>query len=821
MRFLPGRFRRSLKVATLALSVILFSVIWVSAGLPAGRQALAKLDPRLVQLSAVTQGLNRDALTASSLGTNLPGTQPGELARGQVRITLIAEDMAAVPALRQQIRALGGKVEAGYRTWVQALVPIAALDQLAQLPHLRQVRLPLLAHPTVITGQEVRLSGAPAWQKAGFTGKGVKVGILDFGFRGYKKLLGKELPATVVLRSFRRDGKIEPDDGSEADVHGLAVAEIVHEMAPDAQLFFTDFDTAVSFFNALNWLLSQKVDIINFSGGFFSGCYNGNGSLDDPRAFSDNQGQFERVRKAGVLFVNSGGNEAQEHWGGRWQDPDNNGELNFTANDNQDSFQARKGDPIYVELSWDDSCFTGSNNDYDLFLEDNTGKVIASSTERQQGRPNDLPVEEISLRSAPFSGTYYIVVKRIKASRVVHFNLFALQFRLSHSVAAGSMSEPSISSNVMTVGAIFWRNLKLEPFSSQGPTLDGRIKPDIAGVDGVSNVTFGQFFGTSASSPQVAGAAALVKQAFPAFGPDEIQNYLEKNAEDFGPPGKDNQYGSGMLTLGALPAGSKQAPNAPSDLSAKALSSSSIQLNWTDNSDDESGFQLERRLPPGDFSLIKSTAANVTGFTDKSLKPATTYCYRVRAVNDGGQSEFSNIVCAATQAVLPLISSIEPTQGVQSSSLRAVIKGQRLGGARAVSFSGLGLSAQIQAGGSETALPILITISPDAAPGPRSFNVTTEAGTSDSGMVVFTVLPRPGQGVLIALRFDKLEFLVPADWLRKLQDGCVIYTNIGQEASTIRLTPPAGRVQEFEIPAGQQVIVCGDVAHIDTRSPPQ
>ncbi len=821
MRFLPGRFRRSLKVATLALSVILFSVIWASAGLPVGRQALTKLDPRLVQLSAVAQGLSRDALAASSLGTDLPGTQPSELARGQVRITLIAKDMAVVPALRQQIRALGGKVETGYRTWVQALVPIASLDRLAQVPQVRQVRLPLLAHPTAITGQEVRLSGAPAWQKAGFTGKGVKVGILDFGFRGYKKLLGKELPATVVLRSFRRDGKIEPDDGGDADVHGLAVAEIVHEMAPDAQLFFTNFDTAVSFFNALNWLLSQKVDIINFSGGFFSGCYTGNGLFDDPRAFSDNQGQVARVRKAGVLWVVSAGNEAQEHWGGRWQDQDNNGELNFTANDNQDSFQARKGDPIYLQLSWDDSCITGSNNDYDLFLEDNSGKVIASSTERQQGRANDSPIEEIALRSAPFSGTYHIVVKRIKASRAVHFNLFTLGFRLSHSVAAGSMVEPAISSNAMTAGAIFWRNLKLEPFSSQGPTLDGRIKPDIAGVDGVSNITFGQFFGTSASSPEVAGAAALVKQAFPAFGPDEIQNYLEKNAEDFGPPGKDNQYGSGMLTLGALPTGNKQAPAAPSDLSAKAISSSAIELKWKDNSDDESGFQLERRLPPGDFSLIESTAANVTGFTDKGLKPATTYCYRVRAVNDGGQSEFSNIVCTATQAVLPLISSIEPTQGVQSSSLRAVIRGQRLGGARAVSFSDLGVSAQIQAGGSQSELPILITISPDAAPGPRTLSVTTEAGTSQSDTVIFTVLPHPGQGVLIALRFDELEFLVPADWSLKLQEGCVIYTNIGQDPSTIRLTLPTGKVQEFEIPVGQQVLVCGDVVHIDTRSPPQ
>ncbi len=114
----------------------------------------------------------------------------------------------------------------------------------------------------------------------------------------------------------------------------------------------------------------------------------------------------------------------------------------------------------------------------------------------------------------------------------------------------------------MAVGALCWQNSGLEPFSSQGPTIDGRTKPDISGFDGVSGTTYGNstgcssstgFFGTSASSPNVAGAAALLKQQNPAFGPDELQSLLESKAQDLGTAGKDDLYGAGKLLLGPAP----------------------------------------------------------------------------------------------------------------------------------------------------------------------------------------------------------------------------------------------------------------------------
>ena len=819
MPILSERFRLALVALIFGGVVLLLGHSWVLAGPQSGEGALSKLDASLVQI--LTTGTESDAgkVIASSEGTDAPpGTQPDEWRAGQVRITLIAHQVADVPAVMDGVRAISGMVETSYRTWVQALVPLASLGQLAKIPEVRLIRLPDIPHVTDVTSQGVDLSGADVWQKAGLTGKGIKVGILDLGFRGYKDFLGKELPPTVVTKSFRSDGQLEPNDGTDSDVHGVGVSEIVHDLAPDAQLYLTNFSTSVEFFNALDWLISQKVDIISMSIGFFTGCYTGNGLFDDPQAFNDNQGQVARTRQAGILWIVSAGNEAQEHWTGTWQDQGNTGELNFTPSNKYASFQAQQDDPIFIQLSWDDPCF-GASDDYDLYLEDNNGKVLASSTQQQQGGSNDSPVEEISLQ-APYTGPYRIVVKQVKATQAVRFNLFAVGFQLTPRVAAGSLVEPAISSNAMTAGAAFWQTQKLETFSSQGPTLDGRTKPDITGVDGVNNVTFGHFYGTSATAPETAGAAALVKQAFPNYGPDQIQQYLEQHAEHLGSPGKNDQYGAGLLALGPIPANAQTAPAKPTNLTVQALSSTSIQLSWTNNAQDAIGFQIERRLQGGDFKQIASTQTNVTSYTDSGLSPSTAYCYRVRAVTNASSSDYSDEACATTQAppVLPLITSIEPAQGVQSSSVKALIKGQRLSKAQSVVFRGLGVTAVIESGGSDTTLPITITIAPDAAPGPRTFSVTTATGTADSGSVAFAVTPQPGIGILIALRFDKLEFPVPGDWSRSVQSGCVVYTNVSHGSSTVRLTLPDGSVQEYEIPSGNQVIVCGDVAHIDTRS---
>src|SRR5262245_37085263 len=81
--------------------------------------------------------------------------------------------------------------------------------------------------------------GVPEWQDAGYNGKGVKILALDTGFRGYRDQLGKTLPAKVVARSARKDGNLEFKDST----HGILVAEVVHAIAPDAEILLANWDT--------------------------------------------------------------------------------------------------------------------------------------------------------------------------------------------------------------------------------------------------------------------------------------------------------------------------------------------------------------------------------------------------------------------------------------------------------------------------------------------------------------------------------------------------------------------------------------------------
>jgi len=437
--------------------------------------------------------------------------------------------------VRQVAAVLGAGVELAHEDLIQVTVPIHRLAPLAEADGIRLVRLPFPVK-RLVESEGVELINADEWHTGGYRGSGLKAGILDIGFKDYDTLLGTELPSSVTTWWAPSIG------GPGSNVHGAACAEIVYDIAPEAQFFLANIGTDVEWASAVDWFIGQGVDVISCSLGWLhTGPGDGTGPIND---------KVSDARAAGIAWSNSAGNQAQTHWAGAWNDPDGNGWLDFSTDDETNRIYASSEQVITIGLRWDDP-WDASGNDYDLYLYDNDMNSVASSTNWQTG--TQRPREYIRY-TATYSGDYHIRIKVYDADGTSTFDLMTFDHTLQYQVAAGSLLEPADSSAAMTLGAVAWHSPDtLESFSSRGPTTDGRIKPDLVGPDGVSTVSYGSgsFYGTSAAAPHGAGAAVLVRQRFPAYSPAQIQEYLEANAIDLGATGKDNLYGSGRLYLPA------------------------------------------------------------------------------------------------------------------------------------------------------------------------------------------------------------------------------------------------------------------------------
>ena len=259
------------------------------------------------------------------------------------------------------------------------------------------------------------------------------------------------------------------------------------------------------------------------------------------------------ARAAGILWSSSMGNSARRHWQGDFVDTLSDDWHEFDPGvDETNNISVSSGYTITVALKWDDT-WGSSGNDYDLYLIDNTPTIVAWSTWIQNG--NDDPWEALSY-TATYTGAYHIAIDGYYATTTANFHLYSYYHDLQYQVASSSLAVPADSPSAMSVGAVDYSTpTTLESFSSRGPTEDNRTKPDLVAPDGVSTVTYGasDFYGTSASAPHVAGAAALVKECYPSYTPAQIQSFLEDRAVELGTAGKDNLFGYGRLDLGSIP----------------------------------------------------------------------------------------------------------------------------------------------------------------------------------------------------------------------------------------------------------------------------
>lgn len=109
----------------------------------------------------------------------------------------------------------------------------------------------------------------------------------------------------------------------------------------------------------------------------------------------------------------------------------------------------------------------------------------------------------------------------------------------------------------------------------------------------------------------------------------------------------------GAQTTAVITLGDDLAASAPNNLIGTSLSSTAVRLDWIDRSDNETGFQVERRIGTGSFTPLNTVGANQTRFDDTGCQPLTQYSYRVRATGSAANSTYSAVVSVSTPPAPP------------------------------------------------------------------------------------------------------------------------------------------------------------------------
>ena len=446
--------------------------------------------------------------------------------------------------------------------YIEAYVPVSLLGPVSERAGVLRVReiVPPENDFGDFTSQGVQVHLSDAWNQAGYKGQGVKVGVIDSdaGFTGYGSLIGTELPAPAGVRCYTDLGVFTQNlaDCEDEGTHGTRVAESLVDIAPEVSLYIAAPSSRGDLQSTVDWMVSQDVSVVVMSEGYpFDGPGDGTShSSNSPLRAVD------RAVKSGIIWVASAGNQARRTWFAHapFLDGDGDGFIEFAGIDEVNDINLEAGDRLRVQLRWDDS-WGGANTNFDLGLQYGS-QLIAGSVDPQSGAAGHFPIEKIA-GNVLSSGEYGIVVEHVSGSVPdwIQLTVWDAPF-IQHYTKNGSITNPAESANpgLLAVGAAHWDDVRaIEPYSSRGPTPDGRVepKPDIVGaacgetaLRPLNEYNSG-FCGTSQAAPHVAGLAALVRQRFPELGPVEVAEYLKGHAIQREAPDPNNTWGHGFAVL--------------------------------------------------------------------------------------------------------------------------------------------------------------------------------------------------------------------------------------------------------------------------------
>ena len=421
---------------------------------------------------------------------------------------------------------------------IQGWVAIDSLEELAELNFVEKITTPSYGTPAAgrVTTVGDSILQADQLRAIGASGLGVKVGIISDGANNWRSAANTgDLPNNVTTFGSCTTRSADPANcRSQLTCNeGTAMAEIIHDIAPDAELAVAAVSTSLEFIQQLNRLANNfEADIIVDDLGFFGEPYFEDGDL----------AQAVSALPANILYFSSAGNSGNTHYEQQYSAAGStlhNFGVQNNINDNAIGFAIGPNRGAFVLLQWSDR-YENANSNYDLFVFDDNGNQVANSVGINQTAIEGTCVFNGSNTDA----VRFALVDRVSGSNRRLEMFFLGASAIEYPIAAGSVFGHAGTPRAIAVGAINAGSNDVAFYSSHGPSLiefpsrQTRAKPDMAATDGVSVTGAGgfssPFFGTSAAAPHAAAVAAQLLSAGPDVTPAQVRSALLNTASGGG-----------------------------------------------------------------------------------------------------------------------------------------------------------------------------------------------------------------------------------------------------------------------------------------------
>jgi subtilisin family serine protease len=498
-------------------------------------------------------------------------------------VQIIANCSDDVNGLIQELKSLETSNIKTYGKTVTGFIPMKNVSKLENCKHLRSA---VPSYKPKINSGRVNSQGDRAMfsenlrKRYNVDGTNIKIGILSDSYNvlngADEDVKNGELPGLENPFGYTKPVQVlsEAIDKSVID-EGRAMAQLIHDVAPGAELFFYSANNGYfDYADGIKLLQAKGCNII----------------VDDVLYLADPMFQdgliaqaVEEVSKKGVLYFAAAGNQSNKGFEAKYKEfsitNDDQVTNNFFDFGNEDIAQTISVPPfatIRIGIQWDaPSILAGTENptpelDLDIFLVDpsiSENEVVAFSNNDNVQMLDNTEIVEYTNQTDSFKDLEIIIFNSLnkKPSRIKYIDFTdSIIFKENvNGINAATCVGHRNSKSTITVGAndasitpAFGKEYTLENYSSVGGGFgiildkngksipeEFRMKPDLVGPDATSTTVpdFGVFFGTSAAAPHVAAVAALIKQSNMNLTRDQILKALIKSAEDM-----DNPYTEGF-----------------------------------------------------------------------------------------------------------------------------------------------------------------------------------------------------------------------------------------------------------------------------------